>query len=631
MVSIGLSSQDVLSKLSLLFDHYTTAQTRFDSHLATLRLHFKSIRTREEGLADLKSRKRSLASKIESVEKKLAKMGPENKELMKTTSMLKEHRSEMESLKVEVSTEEAAIGDFKRRTTKEAMGLKCGGMMELAEKMTIIAEVGRMIIDQIPLDETAPGDLRAEYHGHNRTDELLQEASRSISEVSFAPNTSGRGHSGAPLQRPELAQYQTEYGDDTTFERDHRYGGQRYDQQEIDEEPEQDDLYAGGASQYNNDAGANRTPIYASHQTTQPWLQQQQQQQQSEGSRDHSERFHEPEPEPTTNAATDATAEEGQAGSGEWRRSTDAAIADAGSERYHPNHVADEMPDPSQPWRSSATDHTGSRAGSQQGHGAGGPTVASALPPRIASPAPAESSAAPSLPPLRSSSPLPGTSAAAPRTPAQQEMDDQSYFASIGSTRAAQAAARRPTSPVGSSNPRYGSSMTGSGSYGNLAGVGAASSGHEPSDGGRKMTAAAFRKGFNRQSSGQVPSPALEHPPTLGGVPSRDGAASPAIAPLAIRKRHSAIPDAEPDEGDDELPSYAPAGSGSHHQQGQGYSDAYDTNSYAHPQPGYLTSSQQQQYYSGSRPGSGMGQHSYASREGGTPVPPGSYAGPTYQ
>jgi hypothetical protein len=90
-------------------------------------------------LAEMKARKRSLGTKIEGVEKKLAKMGPENKELMRTTALLKELRAEMEDLRVEVQTEEAAIGDFKRRTAKEAMGIKCGGMLEFAEKMTVSA------------------------------------------------------------------------------------------------------------------------------------------------------------------------------------------------------------------------------------------------------------------------------------------------------------------------------------------------------------------------------------------------------------------------------------------------------------------------------------------------------------
>lgn len=128
---------DVLGKLSILLDHYVSAQTRFGSHLSTLRLHFKSIRTREEAFSDLKNRKRALGNRIESVEKKLAKMGPENKELMKTTASLKELRAEMESMRQEVTVEEAAIGDYKRRTAKEALGLKCGGLLEFAEKVTV--------------------------------------------------------------------------------------------------------------------------------------------------------------------------------------------------------------------------------------------------------------------------------------------------------------------------------------------------------------------------------------------------------------------------------------------------------------------------------------------------------------
>ena len=47
---------------------------RFNYFVSTMRLHLKSIRSREEGFAELKNRKRALQNKIESVEKKLARM-----------------------------------------------------------------------------------------------------------------------------------------------------------------------------------------------------------------------------------------------------------------------------------------------------------------------------------------------------------------------------------------------------------------------------------------------------------------------------------------------------------------------------------------------------------------------------
>ncbi len=181
----GADLNDVAGKVSLLFDHYAASQNRLNSHLGTVRLHFKSIRTREEALSNLKSRKRSLGSDIEKVEKKLAKMGPENKELMKVTAQLKEMRGEMEGLHIEVMNEEAAIGDFKRRTVREALGIKSGALLEMAEKLTIVAEISKLMLDEIPLQPTRPGMPRAEYYGFAKTESLLQEATRSIADVGF--------------------------------------------------------------------------------------------------------------------------------------------------------------------------------------------------------------------------------------------------------------------------------------------------------------------------------------------------------------------------------------------------------------------------------------------------------------
>ncbi len=189
----GPDLNDVVGKVSLLYDHYTASQNRLNSHLTTVRLHFKSIRTREEALSDLKARKRSLGSDIEKIEKKLAKMGPENKDLMRTTASLKEMRTEMEGMHVEVMNEEAAIGDFKRRTIRESLGIKSGALLEMAEKLTIIAEISKLMLDEIPLHPTQPGMPR-----RSTTDS--QRPSRSSRRLRAASPTSA-----STLRRPRLA------------------------------------------------------------------------------------------------------------------------------------------------------------------------------------------------------------------------------------------------------------------------------------------------------------------------------------------------------------------------------------------------------------------------------------------
>jgi hypothetical protein len=70
---------DVLTKLSMLFDYVSSAERQQAEHLATFRLHFKAIRTREEALAALKRNQSSLASRIEAQDRKVSKMKEENK------------------------------------------------------------------------------------------------------------------------------------------------------------------------------------------------------------------------------------------------------------------------------------------------------------------------------------------------------------------------------------------------------------------------------------------------------------------------------------------------------------------------------------------------------------------------
>lgn len=67
------------------------------------------------------------------------------------------------------------------------MSLKLGAMLELAEKTVIIAELGKLVVDMLPTDETEPGQPRAYYDGYSRTEELLSEAQRCLQDVVFNP------------------------------------------------------------------------------------------------------------------------------------------------------------------------------------------------------------------------------------------------------------------------------------------------------------------------------------------------------------------------------------------------------------------------------------------------------------
>lgn len=106
----------------------------------------KAIRSREEDLDSLKRRRKSVAARADSAEKKLNKMSPEHKNLAVQTDILHRLRDEIRQLDTEIMTEEARLSDFKRSTTRSWMGLKFGGLQELSAKGTIVGDFGKQII-----------------------------------------------------------------------------------------------------------------------------------------------------------------------------------------------------------------------------------------------------------------------------------------------------------------------------------------------------------------------------------------------------------------------------------------------------------------------------------------------------
>ena len=66
------------------------------------------------------------------------------------------------------------------RMLKEALSLKFGGMEELGEKMCIIGELGKLLLEEVPLEETPPGYGRAPYNGYEKTANAANEAARCV-------------------------------------------------------------------------------------------------------------------------------------------------------------------------------------------------------------------------------------------------------------------------------------------------------------------------------------------------------------------------------------------------------------------------------------------------------------------
>lgn len=106
----------------------------------------KAIRTREEGLDELKRRRKSVAGKADGAERKLNRMSPEHKNLAVQTDTLHKLRDEIRQLDTEIMIEEAKLSDFKRSSARSFMGLKFGGLQELSARGTIVGDFGKQII-----------------------------------------------------------------------------------------------------------------------------------------------------------------------------------------------------------------------------------------------------------------------------------------------------------------------------------------------------------------------------------------------------------------------------------------------------------------------------------------------------
>lgn len=154
--------KDVLSASTTLLNQFSAALSQYAAHGHAMRDQLKSIRTREEGLDELKRRRRTLIRKAEDAEKKLSKMNPEHKNLGMQTDLLNRLRDEIRLMDSDIMSEEAALGDFKRTASRMWVGLKFGGLLECCEKGTvrvyffvvrhrltwfqILAEVGKVVV-----------------------------------------------------------------------------------------------------------------------------------------------------------------------------------------------------------------------------------------------------------------------------------------------------------------------------------------------------------------------------------------------------------------------------------------------------------------------------------------------------
>ena len=179
----GDDLQDTLGASATLLAHFAQALSQLSTHEVAIREHMKAVRTREENLDELKRRRKQLSAKAESAERTLSKMGPEvsnfsfthtkyiydgvqHKKLQQQTELLNNLREQIRNMDWEILSDEARyvflclpptklddsptmyrLGDFKRSSAKNWQAAKFGGILECAEKTTIIGELGKLVIE----------------------------------------------------------------------------------------------------------------------------------------------------------------------------------------------------------------------------------------------------------------------------------------------------------------------------------------------------------------------------------------------------------------------------------------------------------------------------------------------------
>jgi hypothetical protein len=94
----------------------------------------KVVRTQEERLDQLRNHRKGMASRADTAGRKLKKMDPGHKDLLKQVALHAGLRNSIRELDLEVMTREAELRDLKRTSTKVWMTLKFGGLQECCRK-----------------------------------------------------------------------------------------------------------------------------------------------------------------------------------------------------------------------------------------------------------------------------------------------------------------------------------------------------------------------------------------------------------------------------------------------------------------------------------------------------------------
>ncbi|KAJ3048207.1 hypothetical protein HK097_010767 [Rhizophlyctis rosea] len=133
---------DITAKLQQLYEKFSEVQIVLAEHHNTYRSHLKSIKQTEDSFAKLLKHQHTLEEKLESLQHK--RHGPDPRAVDAA-------RSELAQAEAEIVSKSAELRSLKRAALRAGLDAQFDGMVEAANKLSVIGNFGKHLSAQIPL------------------------------------------------------------------------------------------------------------------------------------------------------------------------------------------------------------------------------------------------------------------------------------------------------------------------------------------------------------------------------------------------------------------------------------------------------------------------------------------------
>ncbi|KAB5590811.1 Eisosome component PIL1 [Ceratobasidium theobromae] len=183
--------EDVSSHSANLFAQLSSALVCFASYGEQLSQRFEPVRERGQRLSALRMGRAYVGGKLDAAQKRVDKLKsnlkPKHHVYTACNDRLENLKKQAEQIDADIPVEEAAHEDCKRQAAREWLGRKFAEVVELSNKMRVIGEAGRRIVQEIPLGGSPLSDPRVSYTGRERTVALYSQAIIDIHRIQI-PN-----------------------------------------------------------------------------------------------------------------------------------------------------------------------------------------------------------------------------------------------------------------------------------------------------------------------------------------------------------------------------------------------------------------------------------------------------------